>query len=80
MPTPVLKSLAKKAGVSMDRAEKLWANAKKVAKKAGKDKDYAYITGIWKKSAKLESRTDEDILIDKFMNGATVDQILNERM
>jgi hypothetical protein len=35
MPTPVLKSLAKKAGVSVKKAEEYWDEAKKQAKKQG---------------------------------------------
>lgn len=55
MPSPVLKSLADKAGVSIKRAEHLWEQAKKIAnkngkfKKDGEDEYYAYVTGIVKR-------------------------------
>lgn len=48
MPTPVLKSLATKAGVSMSKAEDMWDAAKKEAKQMGQEDNYAYITGIVK--------------------------------
>lgn len=54
MPTPALKALAKKAGTSLSRAEKLWDKAKEKAAEAGKAGDWAYITGIVKRMMGVE--------------------------
>ena len=62
MPAPMLKSLAKKAGISMDKAETLWDKAKSQAAKGGRAKDWPYVTGIWKKMAGLKERTAEDVI------------------
>lgn len=65
MPAPQIKSIAKKAGISAAKAEKLWSKAKAQAKgsklKDGstvpdkessfKDKDWAYVMGVFKKMA-----------------------------
>ena len=59
MPTAALKSLASKAGVSMEKAERLWDKAKKAAADEGKSEDYAYITGILKKMLGLASESSE---------------------
>lgn len=54
--TPVLKSLAKKAGTHVKRAERYWEETKKdYLRRTGKkeseltDKDWRYITGVVKK-------------------------------
>jgi len=60
MPAAVLKSLASKAGVSAERAEKLWQKAKKAAADEGKPEDYAYITGIVKQMMGVASEASED--------------------
>ena len=62
MPIPALASMAKKAGISIDKAEKYWDKAKEIAKKADHEKDYDYIMGIVKKMMKLESITVEDLM------------------
>jgi len=56
MPAPVVKSMAKKAGVSVSAAEKRWDKAERMARKAkkdgkikGKDGIYAYAMGIFKR-------------------------------
>jgi hypothetical protein len=49
MPADYVAKLAKETGVSVEKAEKRWASAKKIADKAGRGDDYAYITGIFKK-------------------------------
>lgn len=58
MPTPTLQSLAKKANVSLDKAEKLWKEAKKSADEKGlnpdSDRYWAYIVGTVKKMLKIE--------------------------
>ena len=54
MPAAVVKVLAKKAGTSKDRAERLWKKAKKAAEEQGRKDDYQYVTGIFKKMLKLE--------------------------
>jgi hypothetical protein len=50
MPHPYLYKLAHKHGISVDEAEKRWNKAKSRAKDEGKDKDWVYITGIFKRS------------------------------
>lgn len=66
MPTPMMKKYATEAGVSLERVEELWANAKKIAKdKFGKEDDHywAYVNGIVRKGLKLkESLSFKDYL------------------
>jgi uncharacterized coiled-coil DUF342 family protein len=62
MPTPALKSLAKEAGKSVNKAEEYWNEAKQQAKKAGfkegTSRFYSYVMGIVKKRLGLsESAT-----------------------
>lgn len=54
MPTPLIKSIADKAGVSVEEAEKKWHEAKAIAAESGKSANYAYITSIFKRMLKLE--------------------------
>lgn len=68
MPVPALKSMAKRAGVSLSNAEEKWKQAKKEATKQGKGSNYAYITGIVKKMLKVES-------LDLLLCGAPVESI-----
>lgn len=63
MPSNVLKSLAKKAGINMKTAEKKWEKAKEIVKdKIGlseKDKKfYPYVTTIFKKMLKLKENEE----------------------
>ena len=55
MPASVVKSFADKTGKSVAEVEKMWDTAKKIAKKEGREEDYAYITGILKNALKIES-------------------------
>ena len=55
MPVAAIASFAKKSGKSVEEVEKMWDTAKKIAKKAGREDDYAYTTGIVKKALKIES-------------------------
>lgn len=55
MPAPALASMAKKSGMSIDKAEKIWDMAKSQAAKQGHKEDFAYIMGIVKKAMKVES-------------------------
>jgi hypothetical protein len=55
MPTPYIKKLAKEHHTSVEHVERLWDNAKDKAAKEGKGEDYAYITGILKKSMSIKS-------------------------
>ena len=48
MPSPYVSQLAKEKGVSLDVAEDRWKRAKASAKNQGHEKDWAYITGIFK--------------------------------
>ena len=54
MPIPALKSMAKKTGKSVSTLERYWDDAKKSSKKKGPNK-YAYMMGIVKKRAGMES-------------------------
>src|SRR5213595_980248 len=56
MPAAVLKSLASKSGVGVDRAERLWDKAKDLAAKDGRKDDYGYIVGIVKKMLGLKKK------------------------
>jgi hypothetical protein len=63
MPTPALKSLADKAGISMDKAEKYWEKAKQLASEEGHEEEYDYITGIVKKMMGIsESKLADSII------------------
>ena len=55
MPAALVKSFAKKTGKTVAAVEKLWNKAKELAKKAGRAKDFAYITGILKRMLRIES-------------------------
>lgn len=75
MPATMLKSLANKAGISLQKAETLWDKAKKLAAEAGREDDYAYITGILKKSMGLKEGLVED-MISKVLNGSSPHSLL----
>jgi hypothetical protein len=49
VPQAYVNKLAKKHGMGVSTAERRWNRAKSVAKSEGRDEDYAYITGIFKK-------------------------------
>lgn len=49
MPQPYVQKMAKKHGVTVDKAEQKWAAAKKAAAAEGHGEDFAYVTGIFKK-------------------------------
>lgn len=49
MPTPVIKSLASQMGIPLADAEEKWELSKKIAKKKGKEDNWEYIMGIFKK-------------------------------
>lgn len=58
MPTPYLEKVAKDKGKPISEMEDLWNKAKAQAAKEGHAKDYAYITGIFKKMADVTVRSD----------------------
>lgn len=58
MPTPLLKSFAKKAGVSLKKVEIYWDKAKDEAENMGKKDDYGYIVGILKNMLNLDESTE----------------------
>lgn len=64
MPSQTLKSLASRAGVSANKAERYWEDAKKQArkqniyKKDDEDRYYKYVMGIVKR--RLESADADD--------------------
>lgn len=76
MPAPVLKAMAKKAGITLPRAEKLWKMAKKQAKEQGRDEDYAYVMGIFKKAAKVESVDIIDSYIESVLAGKDPKEVI----
>lgn len=49
MPANYIQSLSKKYNISVDKLEKVWDRAKELAKDQGREDDFAYITGIFKK-------------------------------
>lgn len=64
MPNAYVSNLAKKHGVSPSVAEDRWIEAKKQAKRQGHDKDYDYITSIFKKmmgESKDEQKAEEKV-------------------
>jgi len=55
MTTPYLKKLSKEGHGTLEHLEKEWDNAKKDAKKEGKENNYALVTTIFKKRVGLTS-------------------------
>lgn len=79
MPTPTVKSFAKKSGKSVSEVEKLWNDIKDGAKKKYKgDRLYSYVTGTLKKILKInESKFDslfESIMTEMELENKTVDR------
>jgi hypothetical protein len=77
----MLKSLAKKSGKSLEKAEELWAKAKELASKEGHKDDYAYIVGIVKRMLGLE----EDLvgsagIISEHLGAAVAEKLISEGM
>jgi hypothetical protein len=58
MPTPLIKSLAKKHHKTTAEVEKLWDRAKRSAERAGHKDDYAYINGTVQKMLGESAFTD----------------------
>ena len=59
MPAKIIKSYAKKTGKSEKELEKTWKDATKEASKMGQEKNFAYVTTIFKTMLGLsESITD----------------------
>ena len=65
MPLPVVKSMAKKAGIAEKKAEEYWKKAEAIAKKAhekgkvkSKDGIYPYTMGIFKNMMGLKENTE----------------------
>lgn len=55
MPTAYIDTLVKEGKGTKSRLEHLWDQAKDIAEEAGRGDDYAYITGIFKKSAGIKA-------------------------
>ena len=72
MPAQQLKSFAEKSGKSLKEVEKLWEQAKAIAKKeyadAKDDKFYAIVTGILKNSLGLKEETFLDMVDSEMSN------------
>ena len=49
MPQAYVQKLAKKHGVSVSSAEKMWERAKTSAEKQGHEEDFEYVTGVFKR-------------------------------
>jgi hypothetical protein len=60
MPTPLIKSLAKKSGKSIPRAEKMWRKAKDIVAKEYGEENYALVAGITKKMLGLKESIQDD--------------------
>lgn len=61
MPVRMLKGIAKKAGTSLDHAEKIWDDSKKIASEKfseGSPEFYPYLTGIVKRRLGVKSMFD----------------------
>jgi len=82
MPLPALKSLAKKSGTSLDRAEELWDKAKERAAEEGHKEDWPYVMGIVKKMLGLgESYSPEDAMLTTEVVGqGAAEKLLMENM
>lgn len=48
MPTPLIESVAKKQGKSIEEIEGKWEEAKKAAEEQGHKEDWAYVVSIFK--------------------------------
>ena len=73
MPSPLIKSFAKKSGKSEDEVERLWNKAEDIVKKEyekTKDDDsfYPILVGILKKMLKIEE-SSFDKLYSEIING-----------
>ena len=71
MPAAALKSMAKRAGVSPKRAERIWNKVKAATAGKGKDK-WAYTMGAVKNALKIESA------IDRILEGEAEALVLND--
>lgn len=49
MPLPYIDKMSKKHKKSKEELEHKWSKAKELAKKSGKENNYGYITGIFKR-------------------------------
>ncbi len=68
MPIPQLKSLAKKAGVSLKKIEKeYYPKAKKIASEMGMKDNYAYIYGVLENMLGIEESTLPKEIADGFV-------------
>lgn len=85
----VVKSFADKTGKSVDEVEKLWDEAKTIAKKEDREEDYPYITGILKKMLKIneqlnlnymEPEMEEFEQIETMSFNDAIEQIILETM
>jgi hypothetical protein len=64
MPTSYVRQQAKKHGISVDKSEKNWDKAKAIASKKGKEDDFAYVTGIYKK---IMGESVKDLSLSQFL-------------
>jgi hypothetical protein len=55
MPNAYLDKLVDEGKGTKSRLEHLWSQAKEIAKDEGRADDYAYITGIFKRSAGIKA-------------------------
>lgn len=55
MPKAYLEKVAKSQGIPLSDVGHKWDSAKKIARDAGHEEDWAYITGIFKRMAHLSS-------------------------
>ena len=69
MPVKSLEVIAKKSGLSIDKVEKYWDKAKKIAKEKFKETDDAfwpYVMGILKRMAGVSEMKAAERLLEKF--------------
>ena len=85
MPTPVLKDLAKKWGVKLDKLEKYWDEAKKITQdefnkkeKDFTDKDWAYTMGIVKNMAGVKEKVIESTTLSFLESDKSAKEFFSE--
>jgi len=74
MPNATVKKVSEICDKPVDEVEKLFSQAEELAKEQGKEKNYSYIMGIFKKSlgkeclAKLKWDIEESIILNNISN------------
>lgn len=67
MPSPIVKSFAKKTGKSTAQVERLWQQASDLARKMGRGEDFEYTVDTLKNMLGLDEATVQDIKSISFL-------------